>query len=116
MPSRPDEPWPVKRSFHTACSLVDPDLVCSKHIPTVTCGGCQSTPPQSTFEWLPFPIPDLSHPDEEVEGKRLYCDPKLLVTMGMDNNADPVIDAWVLNVNLLTWEKVYRCLTVFWFA
>ena len=110
LPSRPEDPWPPKRSFHTACTLVDPDLVCSKLSPNITCGGCQSTPPPSSFEWLPFPVPDLSHPDEEKEGKRWYGDPKVMVMLGMDNKADPIVDAWVLNVNTLTWEQV--CLTL----
>ena len=127
MQSRPEEPWPCKRSFHAACSLVDPKhiCVCTRISPSVTYdgdvirGGRRSPLAPSTYEeirlanpdpdqetilqWLHFP--DLSHPNEG-EGMMIRCDPKVLVMMGMDNNADPVSDAWVLNVNTLTWEKV----------
>ena len=103
LPSRPQELWPPKRSFHTACALVDPDLVCSRNCPNVTCGGCQPTPPASNFTWLPHPVPDLTHHDAS---SRCFADPKVLVMLGMDNEADPVVDAWILNVNTLMWEEV----------
>ncbi len=112
MQSRPEEPWPPKRSFHTACSLVDPDLVCSRGSPTwfSVCGGCQSTAPPDIEEWLPYPVPDLSHPVNDKDVKMRWCgDPKVMVMLGMNNDADPIIDAWVLNVNTLIWEQV-RCL------
>ena len=105
--SRPEEPWPSKRSFHTACALVDPDLVCSRTGPTLTCGGCQSTSPPDIEEWLPYPVPDLSHPDSDDGTSKRWCgDPKVLVMLGMDNEADPIVDAWIFNVNTLTWEQV----------
>lgn len=34
-----------------------------------------------------------------------------MVMLGMDNDADPIIDAWILNVNTLTWEQV-SCLKI----
>ena len=101
--SRPEEPWPSKRSFHTACALVDPDLVCSRTSPTLTCGGCQSTTPPDIEEWLPYPVPDLSHSDND---KRWCGDPKVMVMLGTDNDGEPITDAWILNVNTLTWEQV----------
>ena len=104
--SRPEEPWPSKRSFHTACSLVDPDLVCSQTSPNLKCGGCQSTSPPGIKEWLPYPVPDLSHPDHEGTCKKWCGDPKLMVMLGMDNDAEPTVDAWILNVNTLSWEQV----------
>ena len=27
LPTSPDEQWPSKRSFHTTCTLIDPDLI-----------------------------------------------------------------------------------------
>ena len=84
--------WPSKRSFHAATSLVDPNYIFSPNNLPSTLGV--------KFAWLPCPVPDLSNPDG------LFIDPKLLVLWGMDNNGDPVDDAWVLNVNNCTWEKV----------
>ena len=92
LPSRPEEPWPIGRSFHTACSLVDPATVASPE-----CERC----PSERHEWLQCPPPDLS-PSENC----WHGDPKMLVLWGMDNNADPISDAWELNVRTLSWKQV----------
>ena len=89
LPSSPDSPWPSKRSFHSACSLVDPD-----------CLPYHTTSPPTSAEkdllGLPYKTPDL------MEG----VDPKLVVLWGWDNDCNPVKDCWVLNVNTLSWRKV----------
>ena len=92
----PAGPWPQKRSFHSACSLPDPNFLSNSHHRHHPCSARKSHP------WLPCFTPDLS----VAEDRRLGLDPKLLVLWGMDNDAEPVNDAWILNVTTLTWEKV----------
>lgn len=101
LPSGPDYPWPPKRSFHAACPLVDPN--CSHFSHT------SPDPPSSERKhpWLPCRAPDLSSGrDTAVGGSGTRVDPHLIVLWGMDNNSDPINDAWILNVNSLTWKKV----------
>lgn len=107
LPSGPDCPWPPKRSFHAACPLVDPN--CSHFSHT------SPDPPSSERKhpWLPCLAPDLSSGGDHVGGCGDHVggcggdvDPKLLVLWGMDNDGDPINDAWILNVNTLTWKKV----------
>ena len=101
LPGGPAAPWPSRRSFHAACSLVDPNCCQVRHSATVK-------PPSSVLErkhsWLPFLAPDLSMSVKSLD--EACVDPKLLVLWGMDNNGDPVNDVWILNVNTLTWKKV----------
>ena len=87
--------WPQKRSFHSACSLVDPNLLSSsshQHHPEAA---------KKPHTWLPCLTPDLSVVEEMVG-----LDPKLLVLWGMDNHGDPVNNSWILNVATLAWEQV----------
>ena len=88
--------------------MVDPDIVCSRTSPSqLSCGGCQSTTPPDIEEWLPYLVPDLSHPVNDKGEKVRWCgDPKVMVMLGMDNDVNPIIDAWILNVNTLSWEQV----------
>lgn len=95
-PLSPEDPWPTKRSFHTACALVDPGCVIPKR-------EKKASERQRRFEWLPCEPPDLS----PSSGQVYRVDPKLLVLWGMDNNADPIHDAWEFNVNTLTWKQVF---------
>ena len=90
LPSRPDEAWPVGRSFHTACSLLDPTIVAPPHAPS-----------GNAHTWLPCHAPDLSPSEPTLD---VY--PKVLVLWGMDNNADAISDAWILDVSSLTWSLV----------
>ena len=99
MPSSPNEPWPSKRSFHTACTLVDPNHTSYRKDERKRMASKQSR----LFDWLPCQPPDLSPPEDDD----LVCeDPKIFTLWGMDNNSDPVQDAWSFNVNSLTWKKV----------
>lgn len=92
----PDQLWPSKRSFHTACTLVDPNAGSAKQDSSVS----------SHFEWLPCSPPDFSAP---IVGGDFHCvDPKLLVMWGCDNDSEPIQSSWVLNVNSLSWNKVTR--------
>lgn len=98
LPSGPNAPWPQRRSFHSACSIVDPNCAHFSYTP------CKPSPLQRKHSWLPCLEPDLSCGD--VSSERLCVDPKLLVLWGMDNAGNPVDDVWILNVNTLTWKKV----------
>ncbi len=91
MPSSPEEQWPDGRSFHTACSLVDPFSI------TLQQSLCTKV-----FNWLPCTTPDLAPCEPTVS-----VDPKLIVLWGMDNDADPINDSWELNVNTLTWKQIH---------
>ena len=52
-------------------------------------------------EWLPCAPPDLTPTSEGC------ChEPRMFVLWGMNNDADPIPDAWVFNVNSLTWNEV----------
>ena len=89
IPTSPTDLWPIGRSFHTACSLVDPDYV----------GTELSTGRRHV--WLPCAAPDLS-PFQSLH----TVEPKLFVLWGMDQNGDPISDAWELNINRMEWKVV----------
>ena len=91
LPWTPNELWPIGRSFHVACSLLDPTVVTPPH-----------TPSGNAHAWLPCPTPDLL-PSEPT----LNVDPKVLVLWGMDSDGIAVSDIWKLNVNSLTWNPVH---------
>lgn len=109
LPVSPEEPWPVKRSFHAACALVDPACISPRESqqasPTLPPWHPEFAGPN--LDWLPCPPPTLS-PPEKVEEECRYLEPRLFVLWGMDNNADPISDAWIFNVNSLTWKQVWR--------
>jgi len=112
----PSGPWPAKRSFHTACALVDPNTIPCHHLHQHTPPAEPPTasgvhPKQVHPSWLPSSSPpDLCGAGEDEEkgvGRgAVVVDPKLVVLWGMDNEGDPVPDCWVLNVTTLMWEKV----------
>ena len=99
-------PWPRRRFCHSACSLVDPNLLSSSR-----CHHLHQESADKTHTWLPCPPPDLSVAEEEVVG----LDPKLLVLWGCDYNRDPFInpfdDAWIFTVTTLEWEQVQDIVT-----
>ena len=51
--------------------------------------------------WLPCAAPDLS-PFQSLH----TVEPKLFVLWGMDQNGDPISDAWELNINRMEWKVV----------
>ena len=53
------------------------------------------------MEWLPCDPPDLTPPPEEC-----HQEPRMFVLWGMNNDADPLSDAWILNISSLTWKEV----------
>eukprot|EP00731_Ephydatia_muelleri_P031884 Em0023g391a len=96
----PTDLWPIGRSFHAACSLLDPDNV----------GVGLSTQMQHRRHvWLPCAAPDLS-PFQSMHA----VEPKLFVLWGMDQNGDPISDAWELNINRMEWKELRLppCLSV----
>ena len=104
LPSGPEAPWPAARSFHCACLLVDPNCVDEDtHSPLLKRGSCDSSHEPKKFDWLPYQPPNfvLSSPAREPG-----LEAQLLVMWGMDNNADPVNDGWILSLSSLTWRQV----------
>ena len=80
----PIDSWPQRRSWHAACPLVDPN-----------CFSKISVSPESVGEGSSF----------SVDGGTIVT-PKLLILWGMDNKFKPIYDAWVLDVNTLSWKSV----------
>lgn len=58
------------------------------------------------MDWLPCVPPDLTPPPEEC-----HQEPRMFVLWGMNNDADPLSDAWILNITSLTWKEVQDCVT-----
>lgn len=54
------------------------------------------------FDWLPCDPPELGLPLPSSNIK----EQRLLVLWGMDQNAEPIGDAWILQLSSFTWEKV----------
>ncbi len=107
LPVRPEEPWPLKRSFHAACALTDPAYLCPRRH-DLSSAALPPWHPKFTgpdLGWLPCPPPLLS-PPEDVEEGRHRLEPKLFVLWGMNNDADPINDAWIFYVSTLAWEAV----------
>ena len=98
LPTSPDEPWPSKRSFHTTCTLIDPDLISTNtdtnksnigQIKALTCFT-------------------------DFKGHFLLKQ-NLLLLWGNDNNGDVVKDCWILEIEAKQgnapkwkWKKVYN--------
>lgn len=53
------------------------------------------------LEWLPCAPPDLSPTSEGC-----CLEPRMFVLWGMNNDADPISDAWVFDIKTLTWKEV----------
>ena len=71
--------------------------------------NCSQPRQHVSHEWLPFNVPDLLQEEEEEEEEESSdegVEPKVLVALGMDSNAEVVDDMWILHVSTLTWEKV----------
>ena len=62
-----------------------------------------------TFDHELWPIPRSFHSAIALQDpSKLLADqePKLLVLWGMDQDAEPINDAWILDVVSMKWEKV----------
>ena len=98
LPTSPDEPWPSKRSFHTACTLIDPDLI-STNTDTNKSNNYWSNKGTDSFTGF--------------KGHFLLRQ-NLLLLWGNDNNGDVVKDCWILEIEAKQgnapkwkWKKVY---------
>ena len=89
--------WPRGCSLHSACSLVDPNVLSSSHYYHL---HQESVDKQHT--WLPCLPPDLSVAGEDEVG----LDPKLCWLWGQVSGGNSYIDAWILNVATLLWKQV----------
>ena len=54
------------------------------------------------FDWLPCDAPDLGLPLPSSYIK----EQRVLILWGMDQWAEPIGDAWILQLSSFTWEKV----------
>ena len=126
-PTNPEEPWPTKRSFHTASCLFDPDIVISyeDQICKRERDGSDNNENYNfvslyvavakELHWLPDHVPDLSGKSTVVTNK-LLKEQQLLVLWGNDNDGDPVKDSWILHIagSNLKWEKVNN--GIYWYS
>ena len=98
LPTSPDEPWPSKRSFHTACTLIDPDLI-----------STNTDTNKSNNYWS-----NKGTCFTDFKGHFLLRQ-NLLLLWGNDNNGDMVKDCWILEIEAKQgnapkwkWKKVHN--------
>ena len=102
LPTSPDEPWPSKRSFHTTCTLIDPDLI-----------STNADTHKSNNYWS-----NKGMCFTDFKGHFLLRQ-NLLLLWGNDNNGDVVKDCWILEIEAKQgnapkwkWKKVYITMEV----
>ena len=88
LPTSPADLWPQEMSLHSACALVDPKFF------HTAAGSLKSTCPPQSCDGPPDTCPGL-------------LQPKVFVLWGTGNiNIEITRDAWILEVNRVTWNRV----------